>query len=85
LVFAGTNILVYAISVGSDPRHAAAQQVVHQLMDENRLCLSTQVLQELFHVLTRKMGVPGSQAVRTVEDFAELHLFTVGKRAIVAA
>jgi predicted nucleic acid-binding protein len=53
--FVDTNILVYALS-GDDPvRLLAAQKLLQELMLSGRLRTSTQVLQELYVTLTRKV------------------------------
>ncbi len=54
LAFVDTNILVHAFTDGPDARHRKARDLVAMLTAEDRLCLSTQVLNELFVTLTRK-------------------------------
>jgi predicted nucleic acid-binding protein len=56
LSFVDTNVLVYAFDKSSSPKKRVAQGLMNELMEEDRLRLSTQVLQELFVALTRKVS-----------------------------
>ncbi len=78
LVFVDTNILVYAFD-GSDPvRQQAAGQVLEGLMEQDRLRLSTQVLQEFYVTMTRKVRGAWSadDALAILEDLAAWPLFS---------
>lgn len=52
------------------------------LLERDRICLSTQVLQELFVTLTRKAGIPVDQALGVLDDLANWLVFTLDYRAI---
>ena len=54
--FVDTNVLVYAFDKSSTPKKRIAQQLMHELMEQGRLRVSTQVLQELFVTLTGKVS-----------------------------
>ena len=56
--FVDTNILVYALAADDLKRSALAQGLVKALMEAGALHTSTQVLQELFVTLTRKVRRP---------------------------
>ena len=56
LSFVDTNVLVYAFDKSSSPKKLVAQRLMNELMAEDRLRVSTQVLQELFVTLTRKVA-----------------------------
>jgi len=56
LSFVDTNELVYAFDKSDSPKKRAAQRLLNELMDQDRLRVSTQVLQELFVTLTRKVS-----------------------------
>lgn len=60
VAFVDTNVLVYAFDRSSSAKKLIAQQLMNELMEDNRLRVSTQVLQELFVTLTRKVSVPCS-------------------------
>ncbi|HXM43289.1 MAG TPA: PIN domain-containing protein [Bryobacteraceae bacterium] len=47
LSFVDTNVLVYAFDKSDSPKKRVAQRLMHKLMEEDRLRVSTQVLQEL--------------------------------------
>lgn len=87
LGFVDTNVLVYAFEKGDSPRRRVAQQLMAELMDEDRLRVSTQVLQELFVTLTKKVSRPCSreEALTVVEDLAAWPLMVVDYAAIRAA
>jgi len=70
--FVDTNVLVYAFEKSDSPKKQAAQRLINELMDEDRLRISTQVLQELFVTLTRKVKRPCSieEALAVLEALA---------------
>ena len=57
--FVDTNILVYAFNSTDPTRQRSAALLLSRLMDEDRLRLSTQVLQEFYVTMTRKAGLRG--------------------------
>ena len=57
LGFVDTNVLVYAFDKTGSAKQRAAQRLMNKLMEEDRLRVSTQVLQELYVTLTRKARV----------------------------
>jgi len=69
--FVDTNILVYAHDLDAGKKHGLAKQVVTELW-ENRLgVLSTQVIQEFYVTLTRKIPAPlkKSTVIRIIKSF----------------
>ena len=52
--FVDTNIFVYVQEAVPSAKQSVASQLIARLVLEHRLRISTQVLQELFHTLTRK-------------------------------
>jgi predicted nucleic acid-binding protein len=87
LGFVDTNVLVYAFDRGSSPKKRVAQQLLNELMDEDRLRVSTQVLQELFVTLTRKamQRCSNQEALAVLEDLTAWPLMVVDYAAIRAA
>lgn len=61
--FVDTNILLYAHDRDAGLRHARAKQALITLWNEDRGCLSPQVLQEFFVNVTRKIPQPLSAAI----------------------
>ena len=66
-----TNILVYAHDADAGEKHAAAAQAVAELWEYRNGILSTQVLQELYVTLTRKMASPvtGNVVRRLIRNY----------------
>ena len=84
LVFVDTNILVYAFARDDERRGERARQVVQDLLAAERLCVSTQVLQEFLVTMTRKLAEPWSidDALAAVDDLAAWRTVLVDLRAI---
>lgn len=87
LSFVDTNVLVYAFEKSSTPKKRVAQRLMNELMDEDGLRVSTQVLQELFVTLTRKVKQCCSieEALAVLEDLTAWPLMVVDFAAIRAA
>jgi predicted nucleic acid-binding protein len=87
LCFVDTNVLVYAFDKSGSTKQKIAQSLMTELMEEDRLRLSTQVLQELFVTLTRKVSLrcTSQEALAVLEDLANWPLMTIGFAAIQAA
>jgi len=84
LSFVDTNVLVYAFEKGASAKKQTARRLMSQLMDEDRLRVSTQVLQELFVILTRKAAerCTGEEALAVLDDLAAWPLVVVDYAAI---
>lgn len=66
-VFVDSNVLLYAHDVDAGERHAIASQVITRLWNERLGLLSTQVLQEFYVNVTRKIPSPLPRATaRTI-------------------
>jgi predicted nucleic acid-binding protein len=85
--FVDTNVLVYAFDKSTSPKKHVARRLLTELMDQDRLRVSTQVLQELFVTLTRKVARPctSDEALAVLEDLAAWPLMAVDYAAIRAA
>jgi predicted nucleic acid-binding protein len=57
-IFVGTNILVYAHDLSAGDRHAKAFAVIESLWEAETGVISTQVLQEFYVTVTRKIRNP---------------------------
>lgn len=57
-VFLDTNILVYAHDLDAGMKHAVAVQIVKDMWEKRLGVLSTQVLQEFYVTITKKIGNP---------------------------
>lgn len=88
LVFADTNILIYAHGVGDqDPRARIARQRVRELWRDGTGIASSEVLQEFYAVATRKLKPPMAkkQARGIVASYAEWCRVATDPELIVAA
>jgi predicted nucleic acid-binding protein len=85
--FVDTNILVYALAADDDRRSSIAQEVLRELMKEQALRTSLQVLQELYVTLTRKVRSPLSpqQVLRYMDQIAAWPVIAPDYSAIRAA
>ena len=61
--FIDTNVLIYAHDVDAGERHAVAARLVADLWETRRAVISTQVLQEFYVNVTRKIPSPLLHAV----------------------
>lgn len=65
--FVDTNLLVYAYDVDAGEKHDVAKQLLLQLWSDDAGAVSTQVLQEFYVTVTRKLSKPlGKRAAREV-------------------
>ena len=87
LSFVDANVLVYAFDKSGSPKKRAAERLMNDLMEEDRLRVSTQILQELFVTLTRKVSRRCSiaEALAVLEDLTAWPLVVVDYAAIRAA
>jgi predicted nucleic acid-binding protein len=82
--FVDTNILVYALAADDTKRSPIAQELLRALMIGQALQTSTQVLQELFVTLTRKVRTPmtAAQALRYLDQIATWPVVVLDYRAV---
>lgn len=57
-VFVDTNVLIYAYNISAGGKHEAAVKIMDELWRSGQGSLSTQVLQEFFVVVTKKIPCP---------------------------
>jgi predicted nucleic acid-binding protein len=86
-VFVDTNVLVYAHDASEIERRPVAEHLLADLWRTRAGALSTQVLQELYVVATRKYDPPMSrrQARELVDAYGEWHVVQIDVALIVAA
>jgi predicted nucleic acid-binding protein len=85
--FVDTNVLVYALAADDRKRSPAAQELLRELMRTQTLHTSTQVLQELFVTVTRKVRTPltAGQALRYLDQIAAWPVAVLDYGAVRAA
>lgn len=71
-VFFDTNVLVYCTDATAPQKQAIARALVAEASTAGDAVLSTQVLIELFNVLTRKQRMPPAQAKALTLAYANL-------------
>jgi predicted nucleic acid-binding protein len=86
-VFVDTNILVYAHDVRAGRKNQIAQRVVSELWQTRQGVMSTQVLQEFYVTVCRKLSTPldRSTARRIVDTYRVWDVHTADVSDIVAA
>ena len=75
-IFVDTNILIYAHDLDAGPRHDIAASAIEELWANEDGVMSTQVLQEFYVNVTRKINKPLSQAHARgiIENYLSWHI-----------
>jgi len=86
-IFLDTNILVYMFDADAAEKQTQAQHLFDEAASNDRIVISTQVLQEFYVIATRKLGVPltSQQAEQVIRDLSEFPLVAVDAQLILAA
>lgn len=86
-VFVDTNILVYAYDLSAGDKHDKAKEIIKNLWSTGEGLISTQVAQEFFVTVTRKIAKPLGlgQAKEIVKDLLQWKTITVDGPLIVDA
>jgi predicted nucleic acid-binding protein len=81
--FVDTNVLVYAHDPSARGKHQRAKGLVTELWGSGDGCLSIQVLQEFYTILTRKVPQPlsSAEAARLIADLGQWQVHAPGLRA----
>src|SRR5258708_37342012 len=85
--FFDTNVLVYLFDASAPRKKARAQQVLTDTVTSGLALLSTQVLQEFFVAVTRKLAQPlaHEQAAQAVRDLSVLPIVQLDSGLIQGA
>ena len=85
--FFDTNVLVYLFDNRDPEKKIRAQQIFAEESERGRAVLSTQVLQEFYWAMTRKLAspLPEEIAEERVRDLCELPLVRIDAPMILAA
>jgi len=86
-VFLDTNVLVYIYDGDEPAKQALAAQRVKSLAADGRAVVSTQVLQEFFVTVTRKLArpVPQDEAEHAVRELATLPVVPIDRAMVFEA
>jgi predicted nucleic acid-binding protein len=81
-VFLDSNILVYAQDAGAADKQRKSRELIARLADSGDGVISTQVMQEFFVSVTRKLGVPPLAAKAILKTFTVFEVVTAGPELI---
>lgn len=87
IVFFDTNILVYLFDSGSPAKQKRAQETLERATQDGNAVISTQVLQELYVTITRKLATPVDEetAEQAVRDLSVLPVVAPDTSMILGA
>lgn len=85
--FVDTNIFVYSQDLGAGDKCARAQSLMSELWELRKGVISTQVLQELYCALRRKLKSPMSalEAEEVLRDFSEWEVVINNRESVFRA
>jgi len=85
--FVDTNILVYAHDDSAGAKRDQARALVEQLWESRDGCLSVQVLQEFFVIVTRKIAKPlgADTAKEIIADLSRWHMHVPAADGVLGA
>lgn len=85
--FVDTNVLVYAYDVDAGEKHRRASAFVEQLWQAREGALSTQVLQEFYVNVTRKIPkpLPRRDARDIAQTYSAWHVVTIDAADVLSA
>ena len=85
-IFLDTNILVHTHDNSDPVKRARAKSVISGLEGTPMVpVISTQVLQEFYNVLTRKLGLSPAAGKDAIEQLAEIETISITRAIIYAA
>jgi predicted nucleic acid-binding protein len=87
MIFLDTNVLVYRVDRDAPSKQRIARDLTHRLIRSGEALVSTQVLQELYAVLTRRFRplVSPPTAARLVDRFSQIDVVQITPSIILAA
>lgn len=68
LAFLDTNLLIYAHDSTAGKKRQISADLIASLWDNERGCISTQVLAEFYSAATRKLAMPAPAAEQVLKD-----------------
>ena len=85
--FFDTNVLVYLFDADSSDQRKKARALFRKHSEAGDILLSTQILQEFYVAVTRKLARPleVAAAAQAVSSFAELPLVQIDSKLILSA
>ncbi|SRR6266498_1115023 len=85
--FVDTNILVYAEDLSAGGKCVRSQQIIQELWDVKRGVISTQILQELYIALRKKLKkpMPAADAEEVLHDYFEWEVVINDRASVLRA
>jgi predicted nucleic acid-binding protein len=85
--FVDTSVLVYCFDAGAPAKRKRALAILEGEADVGDLVLSTQVLQEFYVTVTRKLKRPlsGSEAMTAVQELAKLPVVQIDLAMVLSS
>lgn len=87
LTFVDTNVLVYAYDADAGEKHTKAREALVDCWENESGCLSTQVLQEFYVTVTRKLAktISPEEACAVIETYRAWPTYSTTVDTILAA
>ena len=86
-VFFDTNVLAYGFDKNDLKKQKIAQDLVREWLPSRKMVISTQVLQELFVVLTMRLkpSLPIEKARKVIEGFSKIEVSLIEPEIVLKA
>ena len=78
-VFVENNVFVYSVDAKNPDKARIAEALINELTESERIRISTQVLQELYNTITRKLkqSYTPADALAIIESLSNLPVVTI--------
>ncbi len=83
--FIDTNVLIYTDDAALPDKQQTAIAILEEGWNSGKLILSTQVLQEYFSAVTKKLGVTAATAQKKIELLGCLNIASIDHESILRA
>jgi len=86
-IFLDTNVLIYSYDVSAEKKHERAKTIMTDLWDSGRGILSTQILEEFFVNITKKVSKPldVKRAKDIIEDLLKWEVVIIDGGSLLEA
>ncbi len=84
-IFLDTNFLVYTIDNHDPAKKKLSRLILEKIINENTPVISTQVIQELFVTLTKKLDIEPLLAKNIIHSFEHLEIVCISMNIIKEA
>jgi predicted nucleic acid-binding protein len=86
-IFLDTNILIYAYDIDAGNKHQISNEIVKELWESNKGVLSTQVLQEFYVNITKKIIKPitPNEARNIIKTYLSWEIVVISPIFVISA